>query len=128
MKSLKKFLTVLLIVTFLVVTANVVLATEYENETVFIQDEGNNNTNANSLFGNNTTNNNTTNNTVNNTINNTVNNVTNNNTNNANSSTYNSSNLPKAGSTDSFVVIAIIVAFGASALYAYKKIRDYNIK
>lgn len=45
-----------------------------------------------------------------------------------NTSVYNNSNLPKAGSTDSFTVIAIIAVFGVSALYAYKKIKDYNIK
>ena len=66
-------------------------------------------------------NNNTTNNSV---KNNTVNNTTNKNT----SSVYNNTSLPKAGSVDSVTVLAVIAVFGVSAVYAYKKIRDYNIK
>ena len=45
-----------------------------------------------------------------------------------NTSVYNNTNLPKAGSADSIAVIAIIAVFGISALYAYKKIKDYNLK
>lgn len=63
--------------------------------------------------------NNTTNNTANNTVNNTNTNRTTNNT------STNSSRLPYAG-TDSSVVF-IVIALVASALYAYKKVSDYNV-
>ena len=138
MKSLKKILAVLLIATMMVVVSNVVFATE--NDPVYIIDEANNtvanntsNTSTtNSLFNNNTiTNKTTVNNTTNNVVNTTTNSVNRNSTNTTktNSSTYNNnSNLPKAGSSDSFVVIAIIIAFAVLAMYAYKKIRDYNLK
>lgn len=50
-----------------------------------------------------------------------------NNTNNANnSSIYNNTNLPKTGIEDSIPVAMLVVIFGISAIYAYKKIRDYR--
>lgn len=69
--------------------------------------------------GNNTGNNNTGNNTnTNNT------NANKNNTN--NSSVYNNTNLPKTGIEDSIPVAMLVVVFGISAVYAYKKIKDYR--
>ena len=58
------------------------------------------------------------------------NNVVNKNTNKNNTSLYNNSNkntsnLPYTGTSDS--VLFIIVALLDSAIYAYKKIRDYNV-
>ena len=50
-----------------------------------------------------------------------------NNTTNTNTSVYNNTNLPKAGSSDGIVTIVVIAIFGVVALYAYKKIREYNI-
>lgn len=151
MKNLMKILFVLLVAILVIGVSNIVLATENDEETVFIPDEGpentqttipenqNTNTDVNSLFGNNTNTNTNINANTNANINanantntdtNTINNVNNNiNTNNdTNSSTYNNTNLPKAGSSDSIVVIVMVAIFGASALYAYKKIRDYNIR
>lgn len=61
------------------------------------------------------------NNTTNKTTNNTVNNI-------ANSSSYektNSTKLPYAGSDSS--VVFITLAFIASAIYAYKKVSEYNV-
>ena len=66
------------------------------------------------------------NNTVSGTVNNSVNNV-------ANSTSYNTTNstnttkskLPYAGSDSSTVLI--IIALAVSAVYAYKKVSDYNI-
>lgn len=78
------------------------------------------------LRGNNTTGNNTpTNNTP---VNNTPsNNVNKNNTNTSNSSIYNNTNLPKTGIGDSSIPVAmLVVIFGISAVYAYKKIKDYR--
>lgn len=91
-----------------------------ENETGAVSEDGNNtanNTNTNNISatvgstGNNT----------NNSANNTTNKVANS-TNNTNTP---SSKLPYAGSNSSmiFIVIALVV----SALYAYKKVSDYNV-
>ena len=57
-------------------------------------------------------------------------NINSNNTNNANnsnnSSIYNNTNLPKTGIEDSIPVAMLVVIFGISAIYSYKKIRDYR--
>lgn len=71
------------------------------------------------------------NNNSNNSANNTnVANNTSNNTNRANntnnSSIYNSTNLPKTGIGDSIPVAILVVIFGISAVYAYKKIKEYK--
>ena len=51
----------------------------------------------------------------------------NNTTNNNNSSIYNNTNLPKTGIGDSSIPVAmLVVIFGISAVYAYKKIKDYR--
>ena len=44
-------------------------------------------------------------------------------------SSYNNttSTLPKTGENDIYVVSALILVCGVSAIYAYKKIRDYNM-
>lgn len=55
--------------------------------------------------------------TKNSTSNNTSSNNTNSNTNN---------NLPKTGIEDSIPVAALVVVFGVSAVYAYKKIKEYK--
>ena len=82
---------------------------------------------------NNTTVNNTTNNTVNNTTSSTVNNTTNNTVNNTvnnavNNTTNNTSTvntvIPDTGVD--YSVVFVIAIFGLSAIYAYKKIRDYK--
>lgn len=89
--------------------------------------------------GNNTTNNaveNTAGNTTNNTTNNTANGITtiggtNNSANTANRvSSYNSSttsteDLPYTGTN--YSIVFVIVALGISAVYAYKKVTDYNV-
>lgn len=43
-----------------------------------------------------------------------------------NTSTYNNSSLPKTGVEDSIPTMLLLVVFGISAVYAYKKIRDYK--
>lgn len=55
---------------------------------------------------------------------NSANNATNKNAN--NSSIYNNTNLPKTGIEDSIPVAMLVVIFGISAVYAYKKIKDYK--
>lgn len=110
MSNLKKLGIVVMVVAIMIAFSSTVLATD-SNTFVNIPDDS---------LGN-RVNNNTTNNSV---KNNTVNNTTNKNT----SSVYNNTSLPKAGSVDSVTVLAVIAVFGVSAVYAYKKIRDYNIK
>ena len=82
------------------------------------------------LNSNNTTENNTPANDTpkNNTPKNNTNNNTNNTANNTNKSVYNNtnSNLPKTGIEDSIPVAMLVVIFGISAVYAYKKISDYK--
>lgn len=66
------------------------------------------------------------NNVVNNVVNNNVNKV-NNAVNNVNKSIYNNKNtLSDAGLADSMPVMVLVVVFGISAIYAYKKINDYK--
>lgn len=79
---------------------------------------------------NNTNTNNSNNTNTNNTNTNTNNtNVSNTNSNNsATSSVYNNTNtnLPKTGISDSIPVAMLVVIFGISAIYAYKKISEYK--
>ena len=79
----------------------------------------------NNTTGNNTANNNSTNNTARNNSN-TLNTgaVANNNRN--NTSTYNNTSLPKTGVEDSIPTMLLLVVFGISAVYAYKKIKEYK--
>lgn len=43
-----------------------------------------------------------------------------------NVSSYNNTNLPKTGLQDSLPVVLLVVVFGISAVYAYKKINYYR--
>lgn len=66
--------------------------------------------------------------TVNNTVNNTINNTTYNTVN--TTQTYNTSatnTLPQTGVTDGYVVAILVTVCAISAIYAYRKIRDYNV-
>ena len=85
------------------------------------------------LSGNNTNNANTNSNSANtnsnssNTNSNRTNNTNSNRTNNTNnSSIYNNTSLPKTGISDTIPVALLLVVFGISSVYAYKKIRDYK--
>ncbi len=51
---------------------------------------------------------------------------TNSNSSNTNSSIYNNTSLPSTGIGDSLPIAALVVVFGISAVYAYKKIKDYR--
>lgn len=55
-----------------------------------------------------------------------VNNTNTNKTNTNNSSIYNNTDLPKTGVESSIPVVALLVVFGVSAVYAYRKISDYR--
>ena len=81
------------------------------------------------LDNSNTANTNTNTNTANtntNTNNTNVNTNRNRNTNTNNSSIYNNTALPKTGIGDVVPVAALIVVFGISAVYAYRKINEYK--
>lgn len=72
------------------------------------------------------TNSNSSNNTSNTNSSNNTNNSLNMSNNTSNSSVYNNTNLPKTGATDSIPVVMLVVVFGISAVYAFKKVRDYK--
>ena len=63
-----------------------------------------------------------------NTLNTNTNTNSNKNTNNTNtsSSIYNNTNLPNTGISDSIPLAVLTVIFGISAVYAYKKIKEYK--
>ena len=82
----------------------------------------NNTTAEKNTTSNNTTKNNTT---TNNTAKNNTTVLTTNNTTNSTSS-YNNSSLPKTGVEDALPATMLVVVFGISAVYAYKKIQDYK--
>ena len=66
--------------------------------------------------------------TANNTVNNTINNTTYNTVN--TTQTYNTTKtntLPQTGVTDGYVVAILVTVCAISAIYAYRKIRDYNV-
>lgn len=114
------------IVTILLVSAMVMLFSTTVNA-------ANDNNDVHDLTGTltkNSTPSNTPSNTPNNTPSNTPSNTPNNTPNNAkkNSSVYNNTNnnLPKTGIEDSIPVAALVVVFGVSAVYAYKKIKEYK--
>lgn len=69
---------------------------------------------------------------INNTVTNTANTVANIAGTTANIAKTNTSattnTLPQTGVTDGYVVAVLVVVCGISAIYAYRKIRDYNIK
>lgn len=58
-----------------------------------------------------------------------TNNVTNiANTSNTTNNTSANETLPKTGITEDYAIIAFAVICGVSAIYAYKKVKNYNIK
>lgn len=95
---------------------------------VLAADNTNGFTDLTNTVGNNNSNNVNANTNSNNTNTNRTNTNTNaNNTNkNNNSSVYNNTNLPKTGIEDSIPVAVLVVIFGISAVYAYKKIKEYR--
>ena len=122
--NLIKMVTILLISVMVMLFATTVNAAE--NDAGF-NDLTDTLTNTNKAANNTNTNNTNTNNAANNTNN--VANNTNKAANNTNkSSVYNNTNtnLPKTGIEDSIPVAMLVVVFGISAVYAYKKVNDYK--
>ncbi len=122
----KELIICLISIIFLILTlvTDVFASEEIPNLNNLIDDANNNSLNYTNIQSgnNNTTNNlNNTNNTTNN-LNNTNN--TTNNLNNTNSNRNNTTKIPDTGVD--YSVVFIIAICGISAIYAYKKIRDYN--
>ena len=65
-------------------------------------------------------------NTVPNIVSNTTTNVVNNTTSYRPNNTTTNTTLPQTGVTDGYVVAILVTVCAISAIYAYKKIRDYN--
>ena len=121
MKEKKLVLAIIAIVALIILSANTVFA-ETGNLIVI---QGNNTTAAqNNVVANNVVNN--VNNVANNNVTSIVNTNTNTNTNKTTSVYNNTTSLPKTGAND-YAVFLIIAICAVSAVYAYKKIRDYNI-
>ena len=129
MKNLIKVATILLVSVMVISFATFVNAADNTNDGFRELTLDSSNTNSNNTSGNtNTGNKNSNTNTNTNTNSNTNNTKANKNTN--NSSIYNNTNkntdLPKTGIEDSIPVALLVVVFGISAVYAYKKINDYK--
>lgn len=119
--NLIKLFSILLISVMVMMFSTNVLAAD--NDTNGFSDLTNtiNNTNTDNANNTNTNNANTNTNNTNTNTNNT------NNTNKTNnSSVYNNTNLPSTGIEDSIPVALLVVVFGISAVYAYKKIKEYR--
>ena len=118
---LKSFL-VILVCVMLVFTATSVYAADESSSNELedlIEDNSTSNTNSGNTNSNSNANSNTNRNS--NTNNASLNAIRNNTANNANAN-----NLPKTGIEDSLPTVLLVVVFGISAVYAYKKIRDYR--
>ena len=85
-----------------------------------------NNTNSNNSSSNSNSSNSNSNSSNNSNTNRSHSNNTNNSSNSNNSSVYNNTNLPKTGIEDSIPVAMLVVVFGISAVYAYRKIKEYR--
>lgn len=121
--NLIKLFSILLISVMVMTFCTSVLAADddgYRQLSVNNTNSNTNNTNTNNTNTN--TNNTNTNNTSRNNTN--TNNTNRNNTN--NSSIYNNTSLPSTGIENAIPVAILVVVFGISAIYAYKKIKDYR--
>lgn len=113
MKITRKLLSVILIISLLfVVLQTSVLATDLDLNSLL---NGGNLTEIESTDDGNTSG-----------TNNTTNITNTNNTTNNTSAT--NETLPKTGITEDYAIIAFAVICGVSAIYAYKKVKNYNIK
>ncbi len=120
--NLIKILTILLISVMIVSFTTIVNAADEETFDDLTSTEAANNTNKNN------TNTNTNNTNTNSNSNKNKNNTNTNNVNTNNTSLYNNTNsdLPKTGIEDSVPIAMLVVVFGISAVYAYKKINEYK--
>lgn len=120
--NLIKMLVVMIISVMVMFFNTCVLAAEVDEDGYEDLTEALGNSSSNNSTNNNSSN--TGNNTSNTNTNRSSNNTSNTNTN--NSSVYNNTSLPKTGLSDSIPVVLLVVVFGASAIYAYKKVNEYK--
>lgn len=124
LKVVKTVVMILVVLATIVIGGQVLAANDVNNTYVDLSPTTNS-----SATGNNTaTTNNTA--TLNSTSNrtNTLNTsaITNNTSNRSNTSNYANTSLPSTGIESAVPVVLVIVVFGISAIYAYKKIKDYR--
>ncbi len=120
---LKSFL-VILVCAMLVFTATSVYAATDEGFNDLLSDGNNTSSGNNTNTGNTNTNTNTNRNTNSNSSNvQNINALRNNTSNRANTT---NTNLPNTGIEDALPTVLLVVVFGISAVYAYKKIKDYR--
>ena len=119
--NLIKVISILVVSLMVMLFSTNVMAAETDNGFTDLTPRVDNNTT------NGTSNNTTNSNSANNTNRNNTSNNTNRTNNTNNSSIYNNTNtLPKTGVTDSIPVAVLLIVFAISAVYAYKKIKDYR--
>ena len=131
--NLIKLITILLIGVMVAMFSTTVFAADDDGidltESLSNGNKNNNSGNANANNNNsnsNVNNNNANSNANNNNANKANNNVNVNNSNTNKDSVYNNNKLPKTGIGDSVPVAMLVVVFGISAVYAYKKVKDYR--
>ena len=121
--NLIKVISILVISLMVMLFSTSVMAAETDNGFTDLTPRVDNNT----TNGTSNTNSNTANTNTNNTNRNNTSNNTNSTNNTNNSSIYNNTNsLPRTGVTDSIPVAVLLIVFAISAVYAYKKIKDYR--
>ena len=120
--NLIKGLSILLISGMVILFSSNVFAADNSgfNDLTSTLSSGNSNSNSNNTNVNNSNRN------VNNANTNANKNSNSNNSNTNSSSIYNNTNLPKTGVESSIPVAMLVVIFGVSAVYAYKKISEYK--
>ena len=130
-KLLKVFLVVVVSIALTLTSVQTFAATNFidiTNEATTDTNTASGDTNTNSNTGSTNTNTNSASNTNSsaNTNANTNRNTLANTSTNRNGSSYNNTNLPSTGLTETGSIVCIIFALVVSAIYAFKKIRDYN--
>ena len=119
-RLVKMLFTIIMGIIMCVVMVGQVRAEDYQDLSSAINGTSTSNSSSNST---NRTNNTTGSSSLNSASNNTL---RTNSSNTANTSTYNNTSLPNTGIGDSVPVVLLVVVFGISAVYAYKKIKEYK--
>ena len=129
-KLIKVFL-VTLVSLMLVFASTTTFAADSTTNFIDVTNSSASNTNSNNTSSNTNTNSNTNSNSNSTNSNTNTNNTiatSNTNANNVNSSKYNNNtNLPKTGIAETGSIVCVVFALAVSAVYAFKKLRDYNV-
>ncbi len=128
-KLLKVFLVVVVSIALTLTSVQTFAATNFidiTNESTTDTHTASGDTNTNSNTGSTNTNTNSASNTNSSANTNTNRNTLANTSTNRNGSSYNNTNLPSTGLAETGSIVCIIFALVVSAIYAFKKIRDYN--